>query len=63
MKKSLRKLTLSRETLRTLESSALGVVGAAATNKPGCVSGRPGQCTDTSCDETLGCTQEICTTR
>jgi hypothetical protein len=62
MKKNLRKLTLSRETLRTLESSALGVVGAAATNKPGCYSGT-NPCTDTSCDETLGCTQEICTTR
>lgn len=61
MKKSPRKLTLSRETLRSLESSLLGVVGAAATNKPGCASRIP--CTDTSCDETLGCTQEICTTR
>ena len=61
MKKNLRKLTLSRETLRTLESSALGVVGAAATNKPGCVSRIP--CTDTSCDETLGCTQAVCTTQ
>jgi len=62
MKKSPRKLTLSRETLRDLESSALGVVGAAATNKPTCFS-QTGPCTDTSCDETLGCTQAVCTTQ
>jgi hypothetical protein len=62
MKKNLRKLTLSRETLRSLESSALGVVGAAATNNPRCFS-QDGQCTGNTCDCTLGCTQAVCTTQ
>ncbi|HSK80581.1 MAG TPA: hypothetical protein VLQ45_29270 [Thermoanaerobaculia bacterium] len=60
MKKNLRKLTLSRETLRDLESSALGVAGAGNTRQ--CPS-QGGICTGNTCDCTLGCTQAVCTTQ
>lgn len=51
MKKSLRKLSLSRETLRTLDSTDLGhVAGAAPTN--GCPTRTAGNCDYTySCPE------------
>lgn len=60
MKKNPRKLTLSRETLRSLESSNLAVAGAAETRK--CPS-QGGICTGNTCDCTLGCTQAVCTTQ
>lgn len=56
MKKSPRKLSLSRETLCGLGGSALGIAGAGKTNA--CPTMTAGYC-----DYTLGCTQEVCTTR
>lgn len=61
MKKNLRKLNLSRETLRILEIPTLGVVGAANTRQ--CPSYPDQGCTGNTCDCTLGCTMEVCTTR
>ena len=55
MKKSLWKLNLSRETLRTLESPVLGSVGGGAdktlTVLPSC---------NTYCDITFGCITRTC---
>lgn len=59
MKKSLRKLSLSRETLRTLDNAGLGqAAGAARTDK--CPTG--GTCTGNTCDCTLSC-PELCGSR
>lgn len=55
MKKT-KKLNLSRETLRSLESPSLGVVGAADTQK--CQSVRI--CTGNTCDCTYGCATVVC---
>lgn len=63
MKKSLRKLTLSRETLRTLDNAGLGrAAGAAKTDK--CFTDQtcpPSYqlCTTGDCDYTLSC-PELC---
>lgn len=52
MKKSLRKLSLSRETLRSLDITALGhAAGAARTDK--CPSGQT--CAAGNCDYTYSC--------
>ena len=56
MKKSLRKLSLSRETLRSLDNAGLGqAAGAAQTNR--CVTADT--CTGNTCDCTLSC-PELC---
>jgi hypothetical protein len=55
MKKT-KKLNLSRETLRSLESLSLGVVGAANTQK--CPSEQI--CTGNTCDCTYGCATVVC---
>lgn len=55
-KKSLRKLSLSRETLRTLDNAGLAqAAGAAKTDK--CPTGQT--CTGNTCDCTLSC-PELC---
>jgi hypothetical protein len=57
MKKTLRKLSLSRETLRTLENPALEQVGGGAKPQPLTTT-----CTSTpylACDYTLSC-PELC---
>jgi hypothetical protein len=54
MKKTLRKLTLSRETLRNLETPALDHAGGAGRPKPF----QTNTC-DTNCDCTLSC-PELC---
>ena len=56
MKKTLRKLSLSRETLRALNDGDLSHAAGGATRQ-NCPA------TGNTCDCTLGCTQEVCTTR
>ena len=64
MKKTLRKLSLSRETLRALNDAGLGQAAGGHSHKPRCGPfSADNQCTGNTCDCTLGCTQEICTTR
>ena len=63
MKKTFRKLSLSRETLRSLDDAGLGGVAGGHSHKPQCQPITTTQCTTGTCDYTLGCTQEVCTTR
>ena len=57
MKKTLRKLTLSRETLRALNDAGLTQAGAG----PGqVVPFTYNQCTGDTCECTWGCTRELC---
>ncbi len=58
MKKSLRKLSLSRETLRALDDSGLGYAGGAA-NTAKCPPLTGDTCTAGNCDYTLSC-PELC---
>jgi hypothetical protein len=54
--KKVKKLSLSRETLRVLESPSLAVAGAAKTQA--CVTSPA--CTGDTCDCTFGCTMFNC---
>lgn len=58
MKKSLRKLSLSRETLRVLDNSGLGYAGGAAKTAR-CPPSTADTCTAGNCDYTLSC-PELC---
>lgn len=59
MKKSVRKLSLSRETLRALDD--VGLCGVAGGHTHRCQPITTAQCTTGTCDYTLGCTQAVCT--
>jgi hypothetical protein len=61
MKKTLRKLNLSRETLRALNDGGLGQAAGGHSHKPRCFSADT-QCTGNTCDCTLGCNTVPCTT-